>query len=456
MRPAIASIRGVVGDGGTAEHDDSAARSVRTLSPVAYVRDLDGVVTPVGLRGVSIGRLTAPAAADLTFDDQKISRLHARLERTHGGWAVIDAGSKNGGYVDGRPFGPGETAALRDGAVLRLGDALLVFRIGEPPGAPDDALDALPGRAPAVAAVRRRIAEVAKTAGHVLILGETGTGKERVARWFGAAGVAFVPQNCAELSRELAGSALFGHARGAFTGATQAKLGLVASADGGVLFLDEIGELSLDVQGELLRFLEDGSYRAVGDPELRRSGARVVAATNVDLDAAVRAGRFRRDLLARLRAHHAPIELPPLRDRPEDVLPWAERFLGELTEAQRPERRWTAGAAECLLLHDWPENLRELRGLVLTVARARPRWPVGAEVLPSALVSRRRELRAEVRPGDAQSAPAEEPTRERIEEVLLRTGGRMRTTAEELGVERRRLYRLCEKLGIDVDRYRER
>jgi transcriptional regulator with GAF, ATPase, and Fis domain len=126
--------------------------------------------------------------------------------------------------------------------------------------------------------------------------------------------------------------------RGAFRGAHTAKAGLVDAAGSGVLFLDEVGELPLDVQGDLLRFLDDGSFRAVGSIELRHSSARIIAATNVDLDDAVRAGRFRRDLLARLRASNRPVELPPLRQRPEDILGWARRFALKLASDGPVER----------------------------------------------------------------------------------------------------------------------
>ena len=173
----------------------------------------------------------------------------------------------------------------------------------------------------------------------------------------------FVTLNCAQLNREMARSELFGQVRGAFTNALSTRPGVVGLAGEGALFLDEIGDLSLDVQAELLRFLEDGSHRALGSTDLRKSSVRVIAATNVDLDEAVHQGRFRRDLLARLRATNMPLTLPPLRERREDILGWTQLFF-RLRGREPGTRTWTAGALECLLLHPWQGNLRELLAVV--------------------------------------------------------------------------------------------
>ncbi len=418
--------------------------------------------------GTSFGRAGEQREADVVFEDRRMSRRHARIERDALGWRLVDLGSRNGGFVDGGAVEHGGAVALRDGAVIRLGDTIGVFR-EEASGPPEAESDAFPGASPQASRVRQWLRKLARAAGHVLILGETGTGKERAARSLGAAGGPFVPQNCAELSRELARSELFGHLRGAFSGAAMAKPGLVEAAAGGVLFLDEIGELALDVQGDLLRFLEDGSYRPIGATELRHSTARVVAATNVDLDEAVRRGAFRRDLLARLRASNAPLQLPPLRERREDLLGWTDHFLREAGAA--PAQAWNAGAAECLLLYPWPENLRELRGAVRGLVAGEPAWPVSSSALPERIQAHRRTLRPDERaassaplaplatpaprapPGPA-APPAADPTREQIVAALEQKGGRMRSVAELLGIDRRKLYRLCEQHGIDFGSYR--
>ena len=355
----------------------------------------------------------------------------------------------------------GNAIALHDGSVIRLGDSIGVFRT-EPRAATERENDAFPGASPLARQVRMRLGKLALASGHTLVLGETGTGTERVARARGATAGPFVPQNCAELSRELARSELFGHLRGAFSGAATARPGLVEIADGGVLFLDEIGELALDVQGDLLRFLEDGSYRPIGSTELRRSTARIVAATNVDLDDAVRRGVIRRDLMARLRASNATLHLPPLRDRREDILGWADRFLREAGAV--PPRAWNGGAAECLLLYPWPENLRELRGVIRGLVADEPRWPASSSALPERIQAYRRTLRPEPQaepppppsPATAPARGATEPTREQIIDALARMRGRMRNVSELLRVERRKLYRLCRQYGIDFESYRGR
>jgi two-component system NtrC family response regulator len=308
--------------------------------------------------------------------------------------------------------------------------------------------------------LRRRIDQLASGTGHVLILGETGTGKERVAKAIGEhrAPHPFVTLNSAELSRDLARSELFGHVRGAFTNATANKAGLVDLAGDGVLFLDEIGELSLDVQAELLRFLEDGSYRPLGSTELRHSNARVVAATHVDLDQAVLNNRFRRDLLARLRASNVPLELPPLRERREDILGWTQLFL-RLGNRDAGPSPGTVGALECLLLYPWNENLRGLGSIVLEAATQAPAFPCGTEHLSAELRAHRGTLRARTSGGSDEPTPAHvpvqpEPTQLEIEEALRNTQGRVRTAAQQLGIDRRKLYRLCERFGIGLDTFR--
>jgi DNA-binding NtrC family response regulator len=384
-----------------------------------------------------------------------MSRNHARIEGTSAGWTFRDLGSRNGAFVDGKVCAPNGSTLLRDGSVIRVGDTILVFRAS---ALVDDARSdaaAFPGASPAATDVRRRLDLLAKAPGHALVLGETGTGKERVARALAQAGP-FVTQNCAELTRELARSELFGHVRGAFSGAAANKPGLVDQAGEGTLFLDEVGELPIDVQGDLLRFLEDGSYRAVGGGELRHSRARIVAATNVDVDQAVASGRFRRDLVARLRASNAPLELPPLRERSEDLPQWVATFLVEAGHVV-PSQMWGAGVIECLLLYPWPENLRELRGLVRSIAGQPEAFPWTTEQLPMKLRSYRTGLRGpqgEAR-GDEPEPVRPDPTQVEIEDALARTQGRVRTAANQLGIDRRKLYRLCERFGIALEAHRD-
>ena len=219
----------------------------------------------------------------------------------------------------------------------------------------------------------------------VLVLGETGTGKELLARAMheesGRMSGPFVSVNCAALPEALAESHLFGHRKGAFTGATDDNPGMVSAAEGGTLFLDEVGELSCSVQAKLLRFLESGEFQPVGSPEVRRSDLRVVAATNRDLEEDVRAGRFREDLYYRLQV--VPVELPALRERPGDVELLLDRLSTEVAEnhglaAPRYDRR----ARATLEAYAWPGNVRELRNLCERLGILLPGQTIGAENLP--------------------------------------------------------------------------
>jgi transcriptional regulator with GAF, ATPase, and Fis domain len=461
----------------TAPPSDDSEQGSLELSQGAHLRILAGDCArpayPVEIQGLSIGREDCDVVIE---DDPRISRKHARVERSFAGWQFQDLGSRNGFYVNGRGFGRGQRTPLPDGAVIRIGDSVMVFRTTAPPS--DSRADSavFPGVSPEAVNVRRRIDELAASFGHVLILGETGTGKESVAKAIGAqrAPHPFVTLNCAQLNREMARSELFGHVRGAFTNAVGTRPGLVDLAGEGALFLDEIGDLPLDVQAELLRFLEDGSYRALGSTDLRKSSARVVAATNIDLDEAVHQARFRRDLLARLRATNTPLTLPPLRDRREDILSWTRLFFGQRGRDPGP-RPWTAGALECLLLYPWQENLRELLAAVNFAASQSQEFPCTRAQLAAQVRAHRSRLRSpDARPDDPTPAPRPppsrpppppededlpprpDPTRDEIIERLKQTRGRMRTTAQLLKIDRRRLYRLCKTYDINPDDHRDR
>ncbi|MGA9340751.1 MAG: sigma-54 dependent transcriptional regulator [Rhodanobacteraceae bacterium] len=217
----------------------------------------------------------------------------------------------------------------------------------------------------------RRILEtarqVAATDAGVLLTGESGTGKGVLARAIHGlsqrAQAPFVTVNCPSLSAELLESELFGHKRGAFTGATENRLGRVDLAQGGTVFLDEVGDVPMALQSKLLRFIQDREYERVGDPVTRRCDVRIVAATNHDLPAMVEAGRFREDLLYRLNV--ICLELPPLRERPEDIERLAEYFLARCVAAyRRPARNFSVAGRGALLAYPWPGNVRELANVV--------------------------------------------------------------------------------------------
>jgi NtrC-family two-component system response regulator AlgB len=209
--------------------------------------------------------------------------------------------------------------------------------------------------------------QVAGTDANILLLGESGTGKGELARaihsWSKRAKKSFVTVNCPSLSADLMESELFGHNRGAFTGASESTLGRVSQADGGTLFLDEIGDFPLSLQPKLLRFIQDKEYERVGDPVTRRADVRILAATNLDLEEMSRDGRFREDLLYRINV--IALSLPPLRERHEDILDLAERFLARFVgEYGRPARAFSEEAIAALQGYRWPGNVRELRNVI--------------------------------------------------------------------------------------------
>ncbi|KSF81585.1 MULTISPECIES: sigma-54-dependent response regulator transcription factor AlgB [Pseudomonas aeruginosa group] len=227
--------------------------------------------------------------------------------------------------------------------------------------------EGLESHSPAMAAVLETARQVAATDANILILGESGSGKGELARaihtWSKRAKKPQVTINCPSLTAELMESELFGHSRGAFTGATESTLGRVSQADGGTLFLDEIGDFPLTLQPKLLRFIQDKEYERVGDPVTRRADVRILAATNRDLGAMVAQGQFREDLLYRLNV--IVLNLPPLRERAEDILGLAERFLARFVKDYgRPARGFSEAAREAMRQYPWPGNVRELRNVI--------------------------------------------------------------------------------------------
>ena len=242
-----------------------------------------------------------------------------------------------------------------------------------PKSAPESevpAVEPLPGMATASAGLET-VFRLARLVGPrnttVLVTGETGTGKELVARGIHEisprARHPFVVVNCAAIPEQLLEAELFGHARGAFTGAVQSRVGRLHAAHGGTLFLDEVGELPLGMQAKLLRFLQDGEVQRLGSSDIFRVDVRVISATNVNLQQCVREGKFRQDLYYRLAVF--PIELPPLRERKEQIVPLGELFLNQLCDqAAVPRKTFAASAASVLRSHSWEGNVRELQHTV--------------------------------------------------------------------------------------------
>jgi DNA-binding NtrC family response regulator len=241
------------------------------------------------------------------------------------------------------------------------------------------------GRSPAMAAVIRTAQIAAATDVHILIEGETGTGKELLAAEIQSsssrAGEAFIVVNCAALPVELVESLLFGHERGAFTGAHERKEGYVQKAHKGTLFLDEIGELPLSIQAKLLRFIEQGESQRLGSNEVEYVDVRIIAATNRNLMQMVDSGDFREDLFYRLNI--VPLQLPPLRERTRDIAELVAHFLQQAAARNRSEPvTFTRDALETLKKHDWPGNIRELRNVCEHVSALLPGQNIAPEQLP--------------------------------------------------------------------------
>lgn len=292
--------------------------------------------------------------------------------------------------------------------------------------------------------IDHRIRLVAPTNISVLILGENGTGKEHIAakihRRSDRAEKPFVAVDCGLLSSSLAASILFGHEKGAFTGATDNKAGYFGEADGGTLFLDEIGNLPMEVQQMLLRAIQSKTYRSVGGNRDKASDVRIIAATNEDLNKAVEEKRFRRDLYYRIREF--VVELPPLRKCREDILPLAEFFIGEMNaELKKSVTGFDAEAKKLLALYHWPGNVRELRQVVQTAVLM-----TGEGLIPSdALGLDATEVESEV----SDFALVDETMqKKRIIRALKQTDGNKRQAAKLLGISPPTLYKKMEQYNI--------
>src|SRR6266540_2652804 len=296
-----------------------------------------------------------------------------------------------------------------------------------------------PWSAPAAAA-----RQVAPTDASVLLLGESGTGKSQLARFIHhqgrrAAGP-IVEVHCAALPETLLEAELFGHEKGAFTGAAQRKAGHLAAADGGTLFLDEIGEITPATQVKLLRFLQDRTFVPVGATQARTVDVRVISATNRDLDEAVRSGAFREDFYYRLNVF--AIRVPPIRDRREDVGPIAERFLAS---RGLPAEKLSPEARGALLAHDWPGNVRELENALERALIVAGEGELRPEHLAIGAASRGRPRDASALVGEGFELDSFE--RELLLAALARAGGNKTRAASFLGITRRRLYSLLASSG---------
>ncbi|MGJ7537211.1 MULTISPECIES: sigma-54-dependent transcriptional regulator [unclassified Variovorax] len=324
----------------------------------------------------------------------------------------------------------------------------------------DDDDGDLIGPSQAMREVHKRIGLAAANAMPVLVLGETGTGKEMVARalhrYSARAERPFVAVNCSAIPKELLESELFGHVRGAFTGATGERPGCFRAADGGVLLLDEIGDMALDVQAKILRALQEGEVTPLGSHKTVKVDVRVVAATHRDLAAAVREGRFREDLLYRLDV--LSIRMPPLRERLADIIPLAEHFLSraamsDASHSPDAPKALSAEAAQRLLSHPWPGNVRELRNVMERCHALVRHRVIGGVDLDLALGASPRGAAPDTLPADwlegELPAAVERLERLLIAHALEQTRGNRAETARRLGIHRQLLYRKLAQYGLE-------
>ena len=383
---------------------------------------------PVGPEDSAAGR---ELAAPVRYGGAPIGALAVR-------WAP-------GASPTGQARAPGVLAA----AAAAVGPAMAALSATAPAKEAGDAsLRDLGGPSPAMAEVRRQVSRAAGAPYPVLILGESGTGKELIARAIHAGSPRrarrFCAVNCAALSDDLFETELFGHARGSFTGAAADRPGLFEEADGGTLFLDEVGELSPRAQAKLLRAIQEGEVRRIGENHPRRVDTRIVAATNRPLGDEVKAGRFRHDLLYRLDV--VRIVVPPLRERPEDVGPLAQVFWRDAMRRTGGQAELSSATLAALARYEWPGNVRELQNTLATLAvHAPPRGRVGPSRLPAAIAGAASQTR-----GDALTlAEARRRFEERfVRATLARAGGQRTDAASALGLSRQGLAKVIARLGI--------
>jgi two-component system nitrogen regulation response regulator NtrX len=312
----------------------------------------------------------------------------------------------------------------------------------------------LVGESPAIHALRIQIQSAAPSHGRVLIRGESGTGKELIARAIHRQSLRaerpFVEVNCAAIPDEMIESELFGHERGAFTGATTKRRGKFELADGGTIFLDEVGDMSIKTQAKVLRVLQEQTFERVGGSETLTVDVRVIAASNKNLEEEIQRGTFREDLFYRLNV--IPFEVLPLRDRREDVVLLAEHFLGLFSrEYGKWEKTISRDALDLLVKYPWPGNVRELRNVMERMVIMVPRNSIEAGDLETSL-----RVRAESEPGEEMEGTLREAREQFEKKFILRrlqeTHWNITRAAERLGIERSNLHRKMKGYGIESPR----
>jgi DNA-binding NtrC family response regulator len=452
MGPWRALFRARPADGPRARAEEEATllrhpAPAAPLPPAARLRVRHGGeerVVSLPIDGLVVGK--APNA-DLRLEDPYVSALHLRIEPRAGRWDLVDLDSTNGTFVGGTRV---QRAELPVGTTVAIGGTeLLLEPLAAPPPTRPATFEGMRSGDPGMRQVFELVERVAPSGAPVAVLGETGVGKELVARALHArserrAGP-FIPVNCSAIAESLIEGELFGHEKGAFTGAERLRKGAFEEAHGGTIFLDEVGELPIDLQPKLLRVLELGEVKRVGASRPLQVDVRIVAATHRDLRAAVRAGKFREDLFYRLCV--VPVTVPPLRARRGDVRTLAELFL-QSTAPRGADLRWTEEALRKLEGYDWPGNVRQLRNVVQRALLFRGEGlaiPAGAVVFE--------DTRAPREEGDhdvlhLKGLTMEEIEREAIRLSLRRHGGRRASVVRELQIAKSTVSKRIGQWGL--------
>jgi len=440
----------------------------RLLAPSARFR-LDGAqLVSIGRGSVREARRDA-GRLEIAIDDPWTSTLHVRLVRESGRFVMEDAGSRNGTIKNGTPLTVRST--LEDGDLIELGRTFLLYRESaslDPGGDLDEALLAEVGAgmrtlSPMYARELDRLARLARSAVSIILIGESGVGKEVLSRTVhslsGRPGP-FLAVNCSSLPDGLLQSELFGYRKGAFSGALEDRPGLVRSADGGTLLLDEIGDLGPLGQGALLRVLQEGEVTPVGDTRPHKVNVRIVSATHRDLSALAASGAFRSDLLARLSGF--VFHMPPLRERREDLgilirtlLPRIAKDASSVSLSQE--------AAHALLAYRWPLNVRELEKCLAAAAAQSTDRKIQIDHLPPAVASGKvgsvaatqaSEPPPSLRSGSRAFDAKDIARRARMVALLQEHAGNVSAVAREMGAARAQIHRWVRKYALDPASFR--
>ncbi|MBW2526940.1 MAG: sigma 54-interacting transcriptional regulator [Deltaproteobacteria bacterium] len=446
-------LSGLAGDGPAATEQ---LTRVAQLAPAVQVLQLVGVEGPAaGTEARSTGErfsIGSDQSNDLVVDDSTASRFHCEIVVGPRGAWLRDLGSRNGTVLDGVPI---VEAGLREGSLIQLGRSTLRLHIGDErqalPLSERHELGTLVGESVPMRTLFALMERAAETEATVLVQGETGTGKESVAETIHRLGPRrdqpFLVVDCAALPPNLLESELFGHERGAFTGADVRRIGVFEEADGGTVFVDEIGELPLELQPRLLRVLERREIRRLGSNQHRKVNVRVVAATHRDLRAQVNEGRFRADLYFRLAVLR--LSIPPLRERPEDIAILADRLLADLG-ADPPARAELLDRSMIARLQRgvWPGNVRELRNYLERCMVMESAAPLSERAPEAGAASQALSVDPSVPYSEAKRRLLDQFERQYLTSLLEAHAGNVSAAARAAGMDRVYVYKLLRKHAI--------